>query len=85
MFDFRSYRGLISSAHIRTAPVGLIGVNWLSTAPASQRSGLEPCSGLNFLEITITTSLLRSRLKARHATLWGGALRDEPKDGCEGD
>ena len=28
--------------------------------------------------------LPRSRSLSRHATLWGGALRDEPKNGCEG-
>ena len=30
-------------------------------------------------------SLLQSRFLCRHATLWGGALRDDTKNGCVGD
>ena len=39
--------------------------------------------------VCVRGSLLRSRYQGRHATLlptqWGGTLRDDPNNGCEGD
>ena len=41
---------------------------------------------LHFKLVPVQCSLLSSRLSGCHATLLlGGALRDIPKDGCEGD